>query len=57
MYTREHRQKKPLHICGTCLWYDPLGHLCRNGKSVRDWDDVESRDGYKKWELDAEGTL
>lgn len=42
-------------ICGTCLWYDPLGDLCHNPASPHEWNNMERGMGRKRWEEEHGG--
>lgn len=45
------------HICGQCLWYDPIGDLCRNPASPHEWENVERGMVCKRWEKEVRPTI
>lgn len=46
------KRKRP-GSCGTCRWYDALGGICRNAASPRDWEFVDRREHFRRFEAGA----
>lgn len=50
MMEENDKRIKERRICGQCLWYDPLGDICRNPAAPQEWENVERGMGCGKWE-------